>query len=173
MQRLAKNLLFLSLLLCICILNTGSVEHAIYVSVIEIDHRGGGSQAEVRVKVFTDDLQNALRNADPRYVPIEEEFFCNSYPEALEPYFKQHLRLSIDGISQRLHFKHCRKENDTFWLTFNLFCPSQWREVAVHADFFMELFPTQSNIIQINHNGLRKHYRLTYSERSMKDVLGN
>ena len=53
--------LLFALTFCLCSFTT---EHAIYVSVIELEHIGQESPNNLSVKVFSDDLQNA--NGDRR-----------------------------------------------------------------------------------------------------------
>ncbi|MDX1666488.1 MAG: hypothetical protein R3350_04640, partial [Saprospiraceae bacterium] len=62
----------------------------------------------------------------------------------------------------------CEKENDVYRLTFNASCPPEWDRVSVSADFFMELFPTQSNIISLWHGRGKRFSRVTKSSTTFR-----
>lgn len=140
---------------------SAKADHAIYIGVIQVLHDASAASAEVNVKVFTDDMQNALRNAFKNYEVIPEERICARQQELLAAYFAEHLTFDVNGTGVEMNLKSCTKENDVYWLTFDISCPPQWSKLRVEADFFMELFPTQSNMVSLHHGGERRFFRLT------------
>ena len=138
-----------------------SSDHAIYLGVIQVLHEKAQERAEVNVKVFTDDMQNALRNAFEDYEVIPEEEICARQQGLLAAYFAEHLNFDVNGTGVEMNLKSCTKENDVYWLIFDMPCPAHWSKLHVEADFFMELFPTQSNVVSLHHGEERRFFRLT------------
>jgi hypothetical protein len=147
------------------------IDHAIYLGVIQIIHEADGATAEVNVKVFSNDTQNALRNAFEDYEVIPAEEICARQKDLLVDYFAKHLICTINGAKATMDFKTCQKENDVYWLTFNMGCPAKWKELRIEADFFMELFPTQSNMVSLHHGEERRFLRLTKGQSEQELVF--
>ena len=52
----------------------GYEEHALYISVIQIQKAPHQNTAKINIKVFTDDLQSALRNEFSDYKPVKVHY---------------------------------------------------------------------------------------------------
>ena len=135
--------------------------HAIYLGVVQIDHRARGVDAEVQIKVFTDDLQSALRNAFPDYRIVSEEDCCDQNGRLIAAYFDRHFTCSVNGRALKLQMLSCRKVNDVFALSFSMPCPAGWKTLRLEADFLMELFPAQSNVVSVLHGEDTRFFRAT------------
>lgn len=104
-----------------------SNDHAIYISVLEIDEK------EMKVKVFTDNLDDAIRND------------ANS----IEGYFRKKIRLQINEQFVGFNLQEVSEEGDSYWITFKLDAPTNWQSFYLEADYFMELFPDQTNVVKV------------------------
>ena len=135
--------------------------HALYLSTVQIEHKVESDTASVQIKVFTDDLQSALRNAGEASAMIPAEELCQNSHVELSNYFDQHLKIKINGLKSTLSYKSCTLENDVFLLGFEIDCPKNWKEVQVVADYFMELFPTQTNVFQVSTGDTKRFFRVT------------
>lgn len=137
--------------------------HAIYLGVVEISHRNNLRTATATVKVFADDLQSALRSAYPetfKVGPLEK------LPEQnfglISTYFAEHLRLSpIGGKPWWVQLQKITPQNDLFIVTITIRCPAEWPKLRIKADFLMELFPDQSNVLSIDNQGDKRYFRFT------------
>ena len=92
--------ILLSVLYGISSLNPGSNElrtnHAIYVSVLEIEQGQNNDKGILRVKIFGDDLEDAIFNqAQQRPDLLNGD--CNQSKILIGDYFKKHLMFKIDG----------------------------------------------------------------------------
>lgn len=136
-----------------------SPEHAIYLSLTEIAIEEDTSS--LRVKVFSDDLQNALRNFGGSYQHQNlENFFGLNQPLAAQ-YFQEHLQIRIDGIPVALSLKSHSIENDAHFITFHFPSRDMPEKIQIKADFLMELFPTQTNVIKVQLNQEHKYLKCT------------
>lgn len=147
------------------------VDHALYIAVIQLEHSPSQTVATITVKVFTDDLQSALRNANRQYVPVKAEQLCGASRQSIQQYFKDHLVLLINQKKYPLTLSSCEHENDVFLLRFDLKCPDKWKTVKVSADFLMELFPDQSNMVSIFNGEEKRFFRLTRQQPVQESIF--
>ncbi len=145
---------------------TSPANHAIYIAVVEINHKSRATTAEVVIKVFTNDLEDALFNAYKKHTKLESEDNCEAHGLLFEKYFSTHFSCVINDQERQISFKNCEKNEDTLWLRFDMTCPERWNNLRLTADFLMELFPTQSNVISVFHGDKKKYFRLTNSKKS-------
>lgn len=131
-----------------------STRHAIYVSVLEV------KQGSIMVKVFADDLEDAIFN-QAQQRPDLLSGNCNQNKILISNYFEKHLMIKIDGKEQGYRYLACEVNDISIWLTFDFTSLSSWGEVEITADYLMELFPTQSNVVSITYQTEKKMFRLT------------
>lgn len=161
---------YLSLCLLLCSGSTIVVPpHALYLSVVQIDHTQPEPKAEMLIKVFADDLESVLRAAygdQCRRSPVGT--FCTANSELINAYFLENFSCIINDQAIEITYLHATQENDVYWLKFSLQVPVQWSTVAIEAPFFMEIFSTQSNIIQLLHGAEKRFGRLTKGHNLME-----
>jgi uncharacterized protein DUF6702 len=141
-------------------------EHAFYISVIEIMHTSQSSEATLTVKVFSDDLRDALRTTLESEEALAEHLLCSDHTETISNYFTEHMSLHLNGNPTPLGFTTCEENGDTYQLVFAADCPREWTELEIRADFLMELFPTQSQMVHITHEGNTFTTRITAKRKS-------
>ena len=140
-------------------------EHALYIGVVKINC--SEKYNEVFVQVFKDDLQDAIRLFEPAFKAAEELLFCEQNQETITQYFNLHLQCHFDNQIAPLQWKEASLLNDSYLLHFQITAPVQWQEISVTADFFMELFPSHSNVIQVKKGDVQWFGRTTIT----KDVF--
>ena len=111
-----------------------AADHAVYISVLEVRDQ------QMTVKVFIDNLQDAVRNDN----------------SSIEEYFQKKIRLQIDKKAIDFNLLEVSEEGDSYWITFKLDAPVMRRSFYLEADYFMELFPDQTNVVKVH--GERPHY---------------
>lgn len=131
--------------------------HAIYLSVVEIE------QGTISIKVFSDDLQDAVRNDSDDYAAAEFNDFIEKNKELINDYFNKSFKLSINNRNANLQLVATKRENDAHFLYFTFESDSDWKQLNIKGDFFAELFPDQSNIISIQKEEEKYFARLTKS----------
>jgi len=130
-----------------------SSSHAIYVSVLEVE------QGSIKVKVFANDLEDAIFNhALQRPDLLSAD--CSESKALIDNYFNDYLAIKIDGKEQNYSYLSCEVNDISLWLTFEFNSPVIWREVEITADYLMELFPTQSNVVSVNYRSDKRMFRL-------------
>ena len=123
--------------------------HALYIGVIQITME---ETMTIQVKVFSDDLQAILQNeiGYQKIGAIKE--LCETQPKNLQQYFQRTLQVAINELPIDFVLTNCEQINDVHLLQFEASdCPAIWTQAVIKANFFMELFPTQSNVVQLNY----------------------
>ena len=142
--------------------------HAIYISVVEIEHKDLGNNAKIMIKVFTDDFKDAIMNAFKKQIEFSDDKTCSDNKSVIEGYFDKHFKAAINGKPLSISLTSCELNGDSVWLYFDMDCPANWKDISVTADFLMELFPKQSNIISIYHGNDKRFLRLTLNSITQK-----
>lgn len=140
-------------------------DHAIYLSVAEVEHKKSKTEAQIKIKVFTNDIEDALFNESQQRIKLSESSAFD-HKKDIQAYFLNHFQFSINSEKQAINFSHAEFAGDAVWFYFNLSCPYSWKEVYIKADYLMEMFPTQSNVISIAHYSKKQFVRLTNSKKS-------
>lgn len=126
----------------------------------------GGDSTIIKIKVFSDDLEDALMNAFRKRVTLSDPSTCRVNKNEITGYFSEHFKCTINQSKLKIRLSRCETAGDATWFYFTADCPTAWTEVKISADYLLELFPTQSNVVSISH-GKKKHFlRLTQSKTS-------
>ncbi len=141
-------------------------DHAIYIAVVQLEHQPDNITANLQVKVFTDDLQDALKNKFHQEIKLINVSESGEEAKKIAAYFAAHLKFEINGQQVSYQLQRITVENDAHWFNFTLKGPRKWDKLDVTADFLMELFPKQSNIFQVNEGDKTLYYRLTIGQKS-------
>ena len=135
-------------------------DHAFYLSVIEVAYPAEDGNTALRIKVFSNDLQEAISEYDHTEKLIDQAQLCTVSIDQVTHYLNQHVKVQLDGVPVTLKIRDCRIEGDSHWLTFQI-STKPWKEIALSADFFMELFPTQTHVVNVLHGHKKQFARLT------------
>jgi len=144
-------------------------DHALYIGVVKINCTEKSN--EVFVQVFKDDLQDAIRQHEPAFKAAEDLLFCEQNQEAISHYFNLHLQCHFDDQPAPLRWQKASLVNDSYLFHFQIQTPEQWQKIAVTADFFMELFPSQSNVIQVKKGEVQRYGRTTIRKPVFSEAL--
>lgn len=143
--------------------------HALYIGMAEFAHASGSRQATLRVRVFYDDLQSAARALAPKQFKAGTPAQWPSQNKRLiEQYLQKHLWCVIDGKKTVPVLKTVALEGEVYWVELEAACVPSWKTLDIHADFLMELFPDQSNVVQVVHGSVKRFARTTRAERQVR-----
>lgn len=121
-------------------------DHALYLGVIEVELGKSGYQVEI--KVFTNDLEDALNNAFHQRIPLAGKDL-ESVKVQLTSYFDTHFKCGNGSLEGPLTWEGYQTEGDATWLRFSIAPPLNTATLSIRGDFLMELFPTQINVLKI------------------------
>jgi len=124
--------------------------HAIYISTIKIHHEEASGTTSIQLKIFSDDLQNDIKHKFSLGELPKKSTLCEfEKNEWIQQYFAQHLMFWVDDRLLPLQLSDCRIINDVHLISFFIHSPTFWKTLRIKADYLMELYPTQSNVLQL------------------------
>ncbi len=153
--------------------------HALHLSTFEmtlyIDHQFAAEYdfAAVKLRVFEDDLRDAIKNAYPDLPAVANGDFMVARRQEIERYFQEHLNLINAEKKCKVHFTHGHHEADMYWLEFYFIFPEKWKNCTLQADYLMELFDDQSNIGTVILNDEKQFFRFTQRDAIFQIALSN
>lgn len=142
--------------------------HALYLSTSKMVLEENQNKLEIQLKVFSDDLQTALVNHfnNQEISTIENIGIVNI--SQIKSYLKEHL------IPYKINAKHkwtmdleeltADYQESIYLLTVvykdNSHESDKAQILEIQADYLMEVFPTQSNVIDLTYREQRSFFRL-------------
>lgn len=145
--------------------------HALHLSTFEIFETNDNATAKLRLRVFQDDLRDAIKYANADLNVVSNEAFLDNRSAEIERYFQQHFQLVFDGKSSPISLTDSQAENDVYWLHFDLVFPEKWETCTLQADYLMELFDDQSNIGTVILNNEKQFFRFIKGDAIFEIVL--
>ena len=141
-----------------------SYEHAIYVSVTELTVRDG-SDGQLVVKVFRDDLIDVLRLANANQ---SQSTMDSLDDQGVTDYFNTHIQFFPDPAKD-LILESYTIEGDSFFIRFKVRRSMKSVEACTLSHLF-ELFPNQKNILKVDlgHQSLYKTFKVKNQIESIR-----
>jgi hypothetical protein len=160
-----KKLSSLVVVLAVLIFFSSFVAHKFYVSHYTVEYK---SQAlQLTIKVFTDDLEKALKQKDPALLINEK-----SDPKILGPkimaYYKEHLQLKTDKALP-LEWIGYELENDLVWIYLEI--PDLAKvptSIEIKCDALTEVYEDQINLFRLDCGELKETFSLRKGETVKK-----
>lgn len=123
-------------------------DHAIYLSTlkVEVDEQA----VQITIKVFEDDLRDALRAHHGHVIDTTSA----SFQAEVKAYFDRHLSI---GQDMDLTIERVSLIGDSYVIT-GVDDQKIDGSLQIEADYFMELFPTQQNVLHLVHGDNTKYH---------------
>ena len=136
--------------------------HAIYISICEIAYED--QQLNISIKVFTDDLEDAIRNQTGEIIAVEGKLQNPETHRHIANYLTKQVSVLLDGSTRQLHYVDSHKENDATWVNFTIEKLPSFSQLKVVNQTFTELFDTQMNVVTFTNGGEKQYLRLGKNE---------
>jgi hypothetical protein len=130
--------------------------HKIHVSVTYLEFNQAKQTVEIVVRVFTDDLENALSQRAKRAVKIDPATADKDrrVGDLVMAYLRSNFELrNKTGRQVALSWNGIEGQMDMFWLYFKGRMPGGLEGAQVRNKIFCELFDDQVNIVNAKHQG--------------------
>ncbi|MHB1278984.1 MAG: DUF6702 family protein [Bacteroidia bacterium] len=156
-KKLSRSLL----LLFVAVAASSFVLHKFYISHYTLEYKAQALQ--ITVKVFTDDLEKALKQTDAA-LKIDEK----SDPKVLGPkimtYYKKHLQLKSDE-ALNLQWVGYELENDLVWIYLEVpALPSAPKSLEITCTALTEIYEDQINLFRVECGELKETFSLRKDE---------
>jgi len=137
--------------------------HAIYVSVTEIKFDENANKLEIKVKVFTNDLEDGILNLSGKSISLRTDDQLNSNQQLINQYINDRLGIKVNETNKPLVLLKSENEGDATWSYFEMTDVGDVRSLEVRNKILTELFETQSNVVSVDVGGEKKFLRFTKS----------
>ncbi len=129
-----------------------SSDHAIYLSTLEINI--SETKSDVVIKVFENDLRDALRAHFNRRIDTTSQVFEID----VNAYLNAHLSIIFDNKKVTPFVSKVELVGESYQVFMLMEHVRPYQKIEINADYFMELFPTQQNVLHISNNGKKQYY---------------
>lgn len=143
---------------------TAFAVHPYYMSVTDIEYRPAQKEIQIACKIFTDDLEDALKAETKKPVSLTDGKDKAAKQELLRSYLQTHFKLMVDGKPVAYDLIGFENEQEATWNYLLVKNVSGFKAVTVYNDLLFQLRTGQINIIHFKHKGETKSYRLTAPE---------
>lgn len=145
-------------------------DHAIYISVIEINHDLEAKEASIQFKIFKDDLNDAVRNQYQEHHDIDSVQSVH-YQMGISNYLIEHFILFINRNKVSFHSFTFNLEEDAVFVQARFKAQADWKQITIQSDLLLELFPTQQNIIHLKNGKENRFAKLSRKQQQIDFVF--
>ena len=137
------------------------VKHPFFVSVIDINYKLKERALQLSVKLFTNDLEDALRKTSKKKIDILNPIDKAETDSVLFNYITKRLNINVNSKKQTLHFIGYEKEEEAIWTYLEIKNSSQPKKINIDTKLLYDFLPQQINIVHIEINGIKKSSKVT------------
>lgn len=127
--------------------------HAIYVSILEIRYDEEWGDLNLQVKIFSDDLENALQTSANRQLFLRPDQESPNIDGYLQAYLNEKIQLRSRDGNMPLHLVRKKFVEDATWIYLKAYGSCNMTSLTVKSSILLELFDAQTNIIRLKANG--------------------
>lgn len=131
------------------LLHTPDPTHAFYVSITEIEWSEEWGEVHIKVKIFTNDLEDALEKAGMGKLYLNSEKEMNTAQAGIFQYLNNKMALYIDQEQLPLSYVKRKYLDDACWIYLKAGQACQVHTLGIKNKVLLELFDTQTNIIRL------------------------
>ncbi len=141
--------LFCLLLPSFLLIGMRAPRHALYLSLQEIRYQPGA--LSVGFRIFSDDLEDALRQHTGRSVPVIDHWQEQKTQAAIMVYLQAKTSLILDGQVVNLALDHLEPQQNATWIACHVALDTPPHEISVDNRLLLDVFDTQKNLVRIYH----------------------
>ncbi len=130
--------------------------HAYYLSICEIDHNLHTKALEIAVKIFTDDLEEALEAQGVEKLHLGTPQESKQAGRYIFEYLKNKLTFVVDGDTAAFDYVGKEVEMEVTWCYVEARNVAAVKKIAVSNRLLLERHDEQANIVHVKTGGMRK-----------------
>jgi hypothetical protein len=142
-----------------------SLVHPFFVSVIEAEYFKKENLVGISCKIFTDDLENALKKSSGQPVDIIKGDKTTNRQKMMA-FFPKHVKVKINNKAYNYEVLGYEIDKDAAFVFLEIKNVGEPKQFEINTDLLYELDKSQVNLIHFIKNGERNTQRLTYPSTS-------
>lgn len=140
---------------------TSMAMHKFYVSVTQVEYVQEQQSVQIISRIFIDDLELALQNRYDKSIKLTEEKESENFNTYIERYFKQKLKITLNGKETVYKFLGKKYDNDILYFYFEIENVNDVKQFQITNQILFDALPDQQNIVKIKAKSEHKNYILT------------
>ncbi|HRG31638.1 MAG: hypothetical protein JNK69_13300 [Saprospiraceae bacterium] len=142
--------------------------HPFYVSVTKINHNEVSRHLEISCKIFTDDLEKALKKDSEQKPDLKNQASLDLNDKLIQEYLINKLKITIQQKNIELEYLGFENEEEATIIYFESkqIIPTPL-EINVVNNFLTEIIPDQLNIVHYYQGNFHKTYQLSRKENTI------
>ncbi|MDD3004859.1 DUF6702 family protein [Flavobacterium sp.] len=154
-----KSLLFCVLFLAFVFSSFSG--HKFYVSIYKVDFVPEKKRIEITARIFLDDMTLALEKEYKTKIHLGEKTETPQDVTLLQKYMNKRLRVFMDNAEKPVLFLSKEIEDNVVIMYFKVNDIAKIKNITIHNNALLELYPDQQNIMQTNFYNKKKNYIFT------------
>lgn len=130
--------------------------HKFYVSVTEIELNPKSQSLQIISRVFTDDLENVLRQRYDDNLRLGEGYESGEVNKVIPVYLKQKMKISLDGRSRELKYIGREYDNDMTVFYIEVENVKSFKDIKIMNALLTDLFEDQKNLVHVEYKNKTK-----------------
>lgn len=135
--------------------------HKYYLSYTKINYAKDSKSLQITMKIFTDDLENALNKEFKIDSKLNSDKEINSLDKHLSEYIKDKFSVEVNNKKKNYTFLGKEYKNDETNIYLEIENIKNLKTITVTNKMLMEMFSDQQNIIKIKINNFKKSFIFT------------
>ena len=133
-----------------------SLKHPFYISVIDIKHDAKQHTLNISVKLFTNDIEEALKKTTSKSIDLLNPKNKAEMEIELMNYIKKRLSILVNNKATSIDFIGFEREEDAIWAYLEVKKVAIPKNIIINTKLLYDFLPQQSNIIHAEVNGAKK-----------------
>lgn len=132
------------------------LKHPFYISVIDIKHDVKQHTLNISVKLFTNDIEEALKKTTTKSIDLLNPKNKAEMETELMNYTKKRLSIALNNKTTTLDFIGYEKEEDAIWTYLQIKKVATPKNIKIDTKLLYDFLTQQSCIIHAEINGVKK-----------------
>jgi hypothetical protein len=164
---LLKNIILFSLFLF------AGRPHPFYLSVTDIKYNEKNRSLEIACKMFTNDLEGALKKTTGKKVDILNPKDKKEIEKILFDYINKRLIIDLNGKRRTLKFIGYEKEDDVIWTYMEIEKCERPKQVHITTSLLYDFLKEQINLVSLEVAGNKQSSKVSNPDKEIKFTVTN
>lgn len=142
-----------------------ATHHPIFVSVTEIEHNTKDKTLEISCKIFTDDFEQALRQAYKTHVDLLKPQDKNAMNKLVSDYVQKHLLIKVDDKNVTLQFLGYEQQEEGIVSFYQVNNIAAVKKIVITDNILFEYKKEQMSIIHLTIKDKKQSTKLVNPEQ--------
>lgn len=130
-------------------------------------HNEKDKSIEVSLRIFTDDLEGALKKNYNLITDLGKDVNNNLVNNAVAKYIQSKLQITVDGKAKTMKYIGYEIIKESAWVYVEFDDVNLVKKIDMSCSLLYDCQDKQSNIFNIKANGTEKNYKLDYPKTTV------